>query len=198
MDPRTVAVYDDAAAAYCDEWLSQPPPEDLEDLWREFFVAGGRTIDIGSGSGRDADWLDRNGYPCEGLDVSAGLIAEARRRFPRLRLRLGRLPDLDGLPDAGYDNVMCETVIMHLPGPQVPVAVRSLCRILAPGGVLYLSWRVAEGLDVRDAVGRLYSAFPGDPVRHALKGSELVYDREETSASSGRRVHRLIARKPAA
>ncbi len=197
MDQRTVSAYDHAAAAYCDEWLSQPPPDDLQRLWREFFVMGGRTIDIGSGSGRDADWLDRNGYPCEGLDVSAGLIAEARRRFPHLRLRHGRLPDLDGLPDAGYDNVLCETVIMHLPGPQVPSAVRSLCRILAPGGVLYLSWRVAKGADVRDAVGRLYSAFAAGPVRHALSGCELVHDREETSASSGRRVHRLIARKPA-
>lgn len=196
MDERTVAVYDDAAAAYCDEWLSQPPPDDLQRLWREFFVPGGRTIDIGSGSGRDADWLERNGYPCEGLDVSAGLIAEARRRFPGLRLRHGSPPALDGLPEAGYDNVLCETVIMHLPVPQVPMAVRSLCRILASGGVLYLSWRVAEGADVRDAVGRLYSAFPAGPVRQALDGWAIIYDREEASASSGRRVHRLIARKP--
>jgi len=197
MDERTVAVYDDAAAAYCDEWLSQPPPEDLQRLWREFFIPGGRTIDIGSGSGRDADWLERNGYPCQGLDASEGLIDEARRRFPHLRLRHGRLPALDGLPDAGYDNVLCETVIMHLPARQVPMAVRSLRRVLASGGVLYLSWRVAEGGDIRDAVGRLYSAFPSDPVRHALNDCEIMYDREETSTSSGRRVHRLIARKPA-
>lgn len=196
MDPATIAIYDAGARAYCDEWLTQPPPQDLQSLWRAHLVPGARTVDVGSGSGRDADWLTRHGFPCEGLDASDGLIAEARRRFPGLGFHVASLPALVGIPDASYTNVICETVIMHLATQHVVPAVESLCRIVAPGGVLYLSWRVGEA-DTRDAAGRLYSAFPAAAVRTALAPLIPGYDREETSVSSGRRVHRIIARRAA-
>lgn len=196
MDPATIAVYDADARTYCDEWLTQPPPEDLQALWLTHLVPGARTVDIGSGSGRDSDWLTRHGFPCDGVDASGGLIAEASRRFPGLAFRAGCLPALDGIPDASYTNVVCETVIMHLAAEDVAPGVSSLRRILAPGGVLYLSWRVGES-SKRDAAGRLYSAFPADAVHDVLAALRIVYDREETSLSSGRRVHRIIARKAA-
>lgn len=193
MDPTTVAVYDAGARAYCDEWLSQPPPEDLQALWQAHLIRGVCTLDVGSGSGRDADWLARHGFPCEGVDASAGLVAEARRRFPHLQFRVGQLPALDGVRDAAYKNVICETVIMHLDPGDLVSAVIGLRRVLAPGGVLYLSWRVGEA-HTRDSAGRLYSAFPASAVREALAPLAIVYDREEISVSSGRRVHRIIAR----
>lgn len=197
MDTATVRAYDARAAAYCEEWLSQPPAADLQQLWRTYLVPGGRTLDVGSGSGRDADWLTRHGFPCEGVDVSAGLIAEARRRFPGLSFRAAALPMLDGIADGTYANVVCETVIMHLPAVEAVTAVGALCRVLAPEGVLYLSWRVGEGTDSRDAAGRLYSVFPAQAIRAALAPLVMRYDADEISASSRRRVHRLIARKPA-
>lgn len=73
----------------------------------------------------------------------------------------------------------------------------TLSRILVPGGVLYLSWRVGDGSDSRDATGRLYSAFCVHAVRAALASFTLLYDQEELSTASGKRMHRLIARKPA-
>lgn len=193
MDPTTVAVYDAGARAYCEEWLNQPPPADLQALWQAHLIPGAPTVDIGSGSGRDADWLTRHGFPCEGVDASGGLVAEARQRFRELHFRVGQLPGLHGIPDAAYTNVICETVIMHLAAVDVAPAVISLRRILAPGGVIFLSWRVGEA-NTRDVAGRLYSAFPAAAVRGALAPLVIVYDREETSVSSGRRVHRIIAR----
>lgn len=197
MDQRTLNAYDAAAAGYCDEWLAQPPPEDLQTLWRRYLVPGGASVDVGSGSGRDVDWLNRNGYPCMGVDASDGLLAQARHRFPRWRFEQAALPELAGLPAAHYANVVCETVIMHLPAAEVRPAVRALYRILAPQGTLYLSWRVTDGDDLRDAAGRLYCAFPAQDARDALSGAVVLYDEQETSASSSRRVHRLIVRRSA-
>ncbi len=201
MDPQTLSAYAAGAVGYCGDWLGQPAPEDLQRLWRRYFKLGGTSVDVGSGSGRDVDWLNRNGYPCSGLDACASLIAEARRRFPRWRFDTAALPALEGVPAAHFDNVICETVIMHLPAQQVRPAVRALQRILAPGGTLYLSWRVTDGDDVRDAAGRLYSAFPVFEVREewlgslGSPGSVVLYDEEETSLSSGRRVHRMVVRR---
>jgi hypothetical protein len=54
---------------------------------------------------------------------------------------------------------------------------------------LYLSWCVTEAADSRDSAGRLYCAFAVQDVRDALADWALLYDVEELSQSSGRRVH---------
>ena len=76
--------------------------------------------------------------------TGAGALSEAHiRRPPCCRSSAG-------VPDAAFDNVLCETVIMHLRRPQILAAVRRLLAILKPDGILYLSWRVTDGADQRD------------------------------------------------
>jgi ubiquinone/menaquinone biosynthesis C-methylase UbiE len=108
------------------------------------------------------------------------------------------LPDLAGVSDASFENVLCETVIMHLPAADIPAAVRRLTRLLRVGGTLYLSWRVTVGKDIRSTDDRLYSAFPAALVLDALEEAEVLHDSEETSQSSGRLVHRVVVRRTAA
>ena len=54
---------------------------------------------------------------------------------------------------------------------------------------------MTEGADRRDENGRLYTAFDGALVTAALAGLATRHDSDSDSASSGRRVRRLIARK---
>lgn len=198
MDHSTLSAYESDAARYCEEWLGQPEPADLHALWRRFLAPGRPSADIGCGCGRDVDWLNRGGFPCVGYEPCAALRARACARFPEWRFESAALPALEGLADGAFGNVVCETVLMHLPRPAAEPAVRALARVLAPGGTLYLSWRLADGpADARDRAGRLYSALPAADVRAALGALALLYDAEEISASSGRRVHRLIARRAA-
>jgi hypothetical protein len=96
------------------------------------------------------------------------------------------LPDLAGLGDACFANVLCETVIMHLPADAAGAAVVRLMAILEPGGTLYLSWRVAAQADVRDPAGRLYTAFASELVLGAHGACEILYDRKLESLSSAR------------
>ena len=42
------------------------------------------------------------------------------------------------------------------------------------------------------------ASFDADVVRAALGDAQVLHDEERTSASSGRRVHRVIARMPPA
>ncbi|WP_456727711.1 hypothetical protein [Bradyrhizobium sp. USDA 3364] len=67
--------------------------------------------------------------------------------------------------------------------------------LVKPGGVLYLSWRVTAGDNTRDAHGRLYAAFDAAQVRAELASAELLLDAEVVSASSGKVIHRIVARK---
>ncbi len=195
MDRPTLAAYDSGAAAFAKDWHEQPAPHDLHDIVRRFFVSGGATADIGCGSGREVAWLNANGFPAIGYDASNVLLAEARTRYPALNFARAELPDLSGIAANSFDNVLCETVIMHLDRALVAPSVGRMLDIARPGGIFYLSWRVTEGADQRDAHGRLYAAFDATLVRAELTGTTALLDEEVVSASSGKRIHRVVVRK---
>ena len=194
-DRATLATYDNDAAAYAQEWHEQPTPVDLQDIVRSFFIGSGATADIGCGSGREVAWLNANGFPAAGFDASEGLLAEARKRYPAFSFTHAELPDLKNIAADAYDNVLCETVIMHLAPALIAPSVCRMFEIVKPGGVFYLSWRVTEEADLRDGKGRLYTAFDASLIRTELMAATSLLDQEVVSASSGKKIHRLVVRK---
>ena len=106
------------------------------------------------------------------------------------------MPELDGVERGAFQNVLCETVIMHLDPAQIGPSVRSLRALLRPGGTLYLSWRVTDDASKRDPAGRLYAAFDKALVMDELAPDDaILHDEERISVSSGKRVQRLIVRR---
>jgi len=197
VDAKTLAAYDHDAAAFAKDWHEQPAPSDLQEVVARFFIKGGLTCDIGCGSGREVGWLNANGFPADGFDASDGLLAEAHRRYPQLKFAHAELPDLASIAAATYDNVLCETVIMHLDRAQIAPSVRRMLEIAKPSGIVYLSWRVTDGADLRDGHGRLYAAFDKSLVLNELSSATLLLCEEVVSASSGKKIVRLVASKAA-
>jgi SAM-dependent methyltransferase len=194
-DRPTLAAYDKDAAAFARDWHEQPAPVDLHEIVERFFIKGGMTADIGCGSGREVAWLNANGFPSKGFDASEGLLVEARVRYPQFEFVHAELPDLRGIAANTYDNVLCETVIMHLDRAQIAPSVRRMLEIAKPGGIFYLSWRVTSGENQRDKHDRLYAAFEAPLVLAELVAATLLLDEEVVSASSGKTIHRVVARK---
>jgi SAM-dependent methyltransferase len=197
MDRATLAAYDNDAAAFAKDWHEQPAPTDLQATIVRFFIMGGKTADIGCGSGREVAWLNANGFPAEGFDASDGLLGEARSRYPQLKFAHAELPELKGIATDAFDNLLCETVIMHLDPVQIAPSVRRMVEVVKPGGIFYLSWRVTKDTDLRDGHGRLYAAFDATLVRDELSTTIVLLDQEVVSASSGKTIHRLVVRKRA-
>lgn len=195
MDRTTLAAYNAAATAFAEDWHTQPAPADLHALIRYYFRPG-LTADIGCGSGREVAWLAANGFPAIGYDASERLLFEARARYPQLRFETAALPGLAQIAGESFDNVLCETVIMHLTREAIAPSLQRMMDILRSGGILYVSWRVTDGADRRDAHGRLYAAFDAGLVSGQLSGAAILLDEEAVSASSGKRIHRIVARKP--
>jgi SAM-dependent methyltransferase len=195
MDRPTLAAYDRDAAAFATDWHEQRAPVDLYGIVERLFIKGGLTADIGCGSGREVAWLNDHGFPAKGFDASEGLLAEARRRYPKLDFAHAELPELRGIAADAYDNILCETVIMHLDRAQIAASVRRLLDIVRPGGILYLSWRVTAGDDQRDKHERLYAGFDVSLVLAELADATMLLDEEVVSASSGKTIHRVVVRK---
>ena len=195
MDKQTIETYSTAADHFATEWRDQPPPTDMYALLQRYFLPVGKTADIGCGSGRDVAWLNENGFPAVGYDAADGLLTQAVTAYPSFDFKRATLPSLDTIASGTFDNVLCETVIMHLPPAEVTDACARLLDILKPKGVLYLSWRVAAGESTRDAAGRLYAAFDAAQVRAGLGSADILLDVEALNQSSSKRVHRVVARR---
>ncbi len=118
---------------------------------------GADVLDLGCGIGRVAEALLPRARSVLGLDVSAGMVAEARRRCPDARLRFavthGR--DLAGVAEEGFDLVLGSDCFPYL--VQAGLAgghVAGAARALRAGGalaVLNLSYRGDAALDLADA-----------------------------------------------
>ncbi len=194
IDSKTLRAYSENAELYSQDWLTQPEPTDMYQLVQKFFLAEGETADIGCGNGRDSNWLFRHGYKVSGFDASMDLINLASKHYPNVKFEQAFLPALSNI-SAEFDNLLCETVIMHLSKVQISEAIDSLKRILKTGGVLYLSWRFTENEDVRYADGRLYSAFDSQFIVDQFSKERILHFEDEISASSGKRVCRLVCKK---
>ena len=77
-----------------------------------------------------------------GCDVSAGMLAEAGRRWPAA---LGPVPALEPqegprtpFADGAFDVAVISAVLHHVPPDQRPAVYAELARILKPGGRLYV------------------------------------------------------------
>ena len=195
MDERTLAVYDADPEKYCRDWLAQPSPEEIYTSVRRYFRAGGASADIGSGCGREVDWLNRHGYPCTGYEPSAGLRAQAKRLFPHHTFHPESLPALAGIADASFDNVLCETVLMHLPRAEHAAALDGLLRILRPGGVMRLSWKAGNDGKNRDPAGRLYEEIDGAAMKARLERDSETLDEGAVQGASKALIHYVVVRR---
>ena len=111
-------------------------------------------LDLGCGFGRVAAALSPRCRSVLGLDVSAGMVAEARRRHAGLRnARFDATPgrDLSALPAGAFDLVLAVDSFPYLVQAGVAEAhVAGAARALRPGGALAaldLSYRGAPDRD---------------------------------------------------
>jgi uncharacterized protein YceH (UPF0502 family) len=111
-------------------------------------------VDAGCGPGHVTAYLASLGVDARGLDLSPEMIDEARRRHPGVRYDVRDLRHLMR-PEAatGWGAVLGWYSLIHLAESELPAAVASLARPLAPGGLLVL------GMHAGDEVRRVTSWF---------------------------------------
>jgi SAM-dependent methyltransferase len=92
-----------------------------------FLVDGARVLEIGAGTGRQANYLSGRGYEVDAIDVAtSGYVQD--RQFP--------VRDYDGrtipFPDASFDVIFSSNVMEHV--RDLPEMNREIARVLRPGG----------------------------------------------------------------
>lgn len=115
-------------------------------------------LDAGCGTGRMGRYLADRGCHVEGVDLSPGMVAMARRARPDLRFTVA---SLTGLPfrDARFAGVLLWYSTIHTPRTGQPRIFTEARRVLAPGGHVLIG--LQSGAGTRD-VSAQYSRFGHD------------------------------------
>lgn len=98
-----------------------------------------RILELGTGTGETARRvLERHpGAHLTGIDVSADMLEEARRRLPGADLRVSRLED--PLPMGPFDLVLSTLAVHHLDAAGKADLFERVAAVLVPGGRFVLA-----------------------------------------------------------
>ena len=140
---RTVAGYERCARDYAASVASTPSPPGAAALRQlaAMVAPGGRVLEIGSGPGWDADFLESLGLDVHRTDAAAAFCdfqAERGKRCDPLDLLVD--------PIAGrYDGIAMLAVLQHFERAQLDPALRKLAQALGAGGPLQLMYPEGAG-----------------------------------------------------
>lgn len=137
--------YDTVARAYADEIYAElkdkPFDRELLDRFAARVRGRGRVCDVGCGPAQIARYLRDRGVDVLGLDLSAGMLAEARRLNPDLLFVQSSMFAL-GLGSETLGGIAAFYCIIHIPRAQVVAALAEMRRVLRPGGRLLITFHL--------------------------------------------------------
>jgi SAM-dependent methyltransferase len=212
-DPHaTRASYDTVAADYekllRDELANSPFERAMLGVFAERVLdaGGGRVADLGCGPGRVTGHLASLGLDICGIDLSPEMITVARWAHPGLRFDVGTMTALD-FADGSLAGALAWYSTVHTPITELPPLFREFHRVLVPGGLLALAYKVGnESVHLSHAYGHPLDLdvhrFPPDVVAELLtdagfvESARLVREADGPDTTAATPQAYVLARKP--
>jgi SAM-dependent methyltransferase len=139
--------YDRLAEEYArrifDELQHKPLDRELLDRFAKQTSGKGDVCDMGCGPGHVARYLRDAGASVFGLDLSPGMLEQARKLNPDIPFRQGNMMSLD-IPDGSLAGVAAFYAIVNIPRRSLPVIFGEIRRVLQPEGLLLLAFHSGD------------------------------------------------------
>ena len=150
---NTIKHYSEKAHHYYDLYHSVDA-EKVHSDWKAFLhtTQPGIALDVGAGSGRDANWLAEQGWKVVAVEPADNLRTLAQSNAHNsVTWCNASLPALTALPHepTTYDLILLSAVWMHLPEAERPPALKRLAELLSKNGTLYISLRFGPNDEAR-------------------------------------------------
>ena len=159
---QTIRTYDTIASKYCAKTRLEKylrwEREYIRKMLDLIDAAEPRVLDVGCGDGRHCRIIGQEKGRAVGIDLSEGMLTEARKLCPDIEFRRVNMLSL-GFDNDSFDGIWSSGSIYHVAKSAVSSVLSEFERILRPGGVLALSFKLGtgEGLEVNP---RSYAGLP--------------------------------------
>lgn len=139
----TLAGYEGCADEYAETTAPKPEADDQPALLEllKALEPGNRLLEIGSGPGWDADWLEERGLVVRRTDGAQSFVQFQLGRG-RQAERLDVIDDPLGGP---YDGVVALHVLQHVEREKLPSVFVGIAEAIRDGGVFLLALREGQG-----------------------------------------------------
>jgi cyclopropane fatty-acyl-phospholipid synthase-like methyltransferase len=106
-----------------------------------YLIGSKKVLEIGCGSGRDADYMTNNGFDVTALDGSEEMLKSAESNYPRLKGKLIKaiLPDEFPSFDTKFDAAYSIATLMHFNKLEINKILQKMKAILKPSSPVYIS-----------------------------------------------------------
>lgn len=165
-----LAGYEKSAQAYADV-LSPLPPEPVADSLHRLAAQAGKgasVLEVASGPGRDADFIETLGLNVRRTDAAQSFLDMQTARGKRVE----KLDIITDEFDGPYDAIMALRVLLHIDPELTDGVLAKVTAALAPGGAFLVS--VRENEDAPETVAWARDAFAA-----RLEGAGLRIIRDE-------------------
>ena len=151
MDDETLQFYRRNAEAYAG-WAKAPSTRLKGFL--ALLPPGGSILELGCGAGNHSAVMLADGFKVRATDGSPEMAEIASRRLGQ-RVDAMRFDQLD--EQEAYDGVWAGACLLHVPRDELTGILKRIRRALRGNGVFYASFKIGEGDDGRDSLGRYYN-----------------------------------------
>lgn len=139
--------YDLVAREYADniyaELEAKPFDREILDRFANRVRDGGVVGDFGCGPAQIARYLRDHGVNVFGLDLSAGMLAQAQRLNPDFGFMQTSMLAL-GIASASLAGIVAFYSIIHIPRDRMVEALQEMRRVLQPGGQCLLTFHLGH------------------------------------------------------
>jgi len=159
---QTVDTYDRIAPEYCRKTRL---PKFLE--WEEGYVKKLLSyisspvpliLNVGCGDGRDNVHIEKSGGKAIGIDLSEGMLKEAKSLYPKGDFRKMDMRKLL-FDDNYFDGIWASGSIYHVKKSDLDMVIEEFRRVLKPEGVVAINFKLGKGEGL-DANPKSYSGLP--------------------------------------
>ena len=94
--------------------------------------------------GQIAGYLHEQGASSCGIDLSPGMIEQARQLNPDIPFQVGDMLSLSEVKNESFGGIACFYSIIHISPDKLNQALKELRRVLRPDGVLLVTFHIGD------------------------------------------------------
>jgi ubiquinone/menaquinone biosynthesis C-methylase UbiE len=175
---QTIETYDKIASRYCSKTREPKIEEWKEGYIKKFLSYFPRKhpliLNVGCGDGRDNMHIEKSGAKAIGIDLSKGMLREAKKLYAQGDFRIMDMRHLE-FNDDSFDGIWASGSIYHVPKSQVSQVIQEFRRVHKIDGVASLNFKLGTG-EGMEANPKSYGGYPRYFAYYSKEEMKALFD----------------------